>query len=163
MARKTPVDQKNLRDGTNGLQSRSPLRQQYENIKAKFPDGILLFRLGDFYETFDDDAVLLSRDLDITLTSKELGKADRVPLAGIPVSTLNSSISKLLDKGHKVAICEQMESDTKPGTLINREIVRIVTPGTILEEDLLPGRSNNFLVSLVEQANRVGLAYIDIS
>ena len=163
MARKTPVDQKNLRDGTNGLQSRSPLRQQYDNIKAKFPDGILLFRLGDFYETFDDDAVLLSRDLDITLTSKELGKADRVPLAGIPVSTLNSSISKLLDKGHKVAICEQMESDTKPGTLINREIVRIVTPGTILEEDLLPGRSNNFLVSLVEQANRVGLAYIDIS
>lgn len=161
MARKT--DKEDLRDGTKGLQSRSPLRQQYENIKAKFPDGILLFRLGDFYETFDDDAVLLSRDLDITLTSKELGKADRVPLAGIPVSTLNSSISKLLDKGHKVAICEQMESDTKPGTLINREIVRIVTPGTILEEDLLPGRSNNFLVSLVVQANRVGLACIDIS
>jgi len=158
MARKTDKE-----DGTKGLQSRSPLRQQYENIKAKFPDGILLFRLGDFYETFDDDAVLLSRDLDITLTSKELGKADRVPLAGIPVSTLNSSISKLLDKGHKVAICEQMESDTKPGTLINREIVRIVTPGTILEEDLLPGRSNNFLVSLAVQANRVGLAYIDIS
>jgi len=161
MARNT--DKENLRDGTKGLQSRSPLRQQYENIKAKFPDGILLFRLGDFYETFDDDAVLLSRDLDITLTSKELGKADRVPLAGIPVSTLNSSISKLLDKGHKVAICEQMESDTKSGTLINREIVRIVTPGTILEEDLLPGRSNNFLVSLVAQANKVGLAYIDIS
>ena len=136
MARKKSVNPKNASNRIIDLESRSPLRRQYENIKSKFPDGILLFRLGDFYETFDDDALLLSRDLDITLTSKELGKGDRVPLAGIPVSTLNSSITKLLDKGHRVAICEQMSVDTKPGSLIDREIVRIVTPGTVLEEDL---------------------------
>jgi len=145
------------------IDHRSPIRQQYEQLKQQFTDGILLFRLGDFYETFDDDAIVLSQELDIALTSKQLGKGDRVPLAGIPVNSLNVSVSKLLSKGHRVAICEQIDGAEKKSGLIHREIVRIVSPGTIIEEELLPGKDNNFLASVYMENGRAGLSYVDIS
>src|SRR5512136_2911762 len=109
----------------------TPIRQQYLRIKKQYPQAIVLFRLGDFYETFDEDAKVTSRELEITLTSREMGKGQRVPLAGIPYHALDNYLGKLIDKGYKVAICEQR---TPPGKgLVEREVIRVVTPGTVVE------------------------------
>ena len=141
----------------------SPLKQQYERIKAEFPDGILLFRLGDFYETFGKDAEIVSRDLGIALTSKELGRGYRVPLAGVPTHSLDASLAKLLEKGHRVAVCEQFGDPKTTKGILEREIIRVVTPGTVLQHDLLPESANNFLAAAVVNGPRAGLAYADIS
>ena len=141
----------------------SALKQQYERIKAEFPDGILLFRLGDFYETFGDDAEIVSRDLGIALTSKELGRGYRVPLAGVPTHSLDASLAKLLEKGHRVAVCEQFGDPKTTKGILEREIIRVVTPGTVLQHDLLPESANNFLAAVVVNGPRAGLAYADIS
>ncbi len=141
----------------------SPLKQQYERIKAEFPDGILLFRLGDFYETFGEDAEIVSRDLGIALTSKELGKGHRVPLAGVPTHSLDASLARLLEKGHRVAVCEQFGDPKTAKGILDREIIRVVTPGTVLQHDLLPESANNFLAALVIDGQRAGLSYADIS
>ena len=118
----------------------TPIRQQYIRIKRKHPEAVVLFRLGDFYETFDEDAKLASRELQIVLTSREMGKGHRVPMAGIPHHALDNYLARLINRGHKVAICEQV---TKPGEtkgLVQREVVRVVTPGTVVEprRSLLP-------------------------
>ena len=141
----------------------SALKQQYERIKAEFPDGILLFRLGDFYETFGKDAEIVSRDLGIALTSKELGRGYRVPLAGVPTHSLDASLAKLLEKGHRVAVCEQFGDPKTTKGILEREIIRVVTPGTVLQHDLLPESANNFLAAAVVNGPRAGLAYADIS
>lgn len=141
----------------------SPLKQQYERIKAEFPDGILLFRLGDFYETFGEDAEIVSRDLGIALTSKELGKGHRVPLAGVPTHSLDASLARLLEKGHRVAVCEQFGDPKTAKGILDREIIRVVTPGTVLQHDLLPESANNFLAALVIDGEHAGLSYADIS
>ncbi len=141
----------------------SPLKQQYERIKAEFPDGILLFRLGDFYETFGEDAEIVSRDLGIALTSKELGRGHRVPLAGVPTHSLDASLARLLEKGHRVAVCEQFGDPKTAKGILDREIIRVVTPGTVLQHDLLPESANNFLAALVIDGQRAGLSYADIS
>ena len=141
----------------------SPLKQQYERIKAEFPDGILLFRLGDFYETFGEDAEIVSRDLGIALTSKELGRGHRVPLAGVPTHSLDASVARLLEKGHRVAVCEQFGDPKTAKGILDREIIRVVTPGTVLQHDLLPESANNFLAALVIDGQRAGLSYADIS
>ena len=141
----------------------SALKQQYERIKAEFPDGILLFRLGDFYETFGKDAEIVSRDLGIALTSKELGRGYRVPLAGVPTHSLDASLAKLLEKGHRVAVCEQFGDPKTTKGILEREIIRVVTPGTVLQHDLLPESANNFLAAIVINGPRAGLAYADIS
>ena len=141
----------------------SSLKQQYERIKAEFSDGILLFRLGDFYETFGQDAEIVSRDLGITLTSKELGRGHRVPLAGVPTHSLDASLARLLQKGHRVAICEQFGDPKSTRGILDREIIRVVTPGTVLQHELLPGNTNNFLAAVVVQEQCAGLAYADIS
>ena len=141
----------------------SALKQQYERIKAEFPDGILLFRLGDFYETFGKDAEIVSRDLGIALTSKELGRGYRVPLAGVPTHSLDASLAKLLEKGHRVAVCEQFGDPKTTKGILEREIIRVVTPGTVLQHDLLPESANNFLAAAVINGPRAGLAYADIS
>ncbi len=141
----------------------SPLKRQYERIKAEIPDGILLFRLGDFYETFAEDAEVVARDLGIALTSKDLGGGHRVPLAGVPTHSLNSSIARLLEKGHRVAICEQFGDPKTSKGILDRQIVRLVTPGTVLQHDLLPGNANNFLAAAIVRDNRAGLAYADIT
>jgi DNA mismatch repair protein MutS len=141
----------------------TPIRRQYLRIKQKYPQAIVLFRLGDFYETFDEDAKLASRELEIVLTSREMGKGHRVPMAGIPYHALDNYLARLINRGYKVAICEQV---TKPGEtkgLVQREVVRLVTPGTVVEPSLLDSKSNNYLVSLVWGEEVVGLAYIDIT
>jgi DNA mismatch repair protein MutS len=141
----------------------TPIRQQYLRIKRKYPDAIVLFRLGDFYETFDEDAKLASRELDIVLTSREMGKGHRVPMAGIPYHALDNYLARLINRGYKVAICEQV---TKPGEtkgLVQREVVRLVTPGTVVEPSLLDSKRNNYLTSLVWGDDAVGLAYVDIT
>ena len=141
----------------------SPLKRQYERIKAEIPDGILLFRLGDFYETFGGDAEIVARDLGIALTSKDLGGGHRVPLAGVPTHSLDAAIARLLEKGHRVAICEQFGDPKATKGIMEREIVRLVTPGTVLQHDLLPGNTNNFLAAAVAVGDRAGLAYADIT
>jgi len=141
----------------------TPIRQQYLRIKRRYPEAIVFFRLGDFYETFDEDAKLASRELEIVLTSREMGKGQRVPMAGIPYHALDNYLARLINRGYKVAICEQM---TKPGEtkgLVQREVVRLVTPGTVVEPSLLDSKSNNYLVSLVLADDAAGIAYVDIT
>jgi DNA mismatch repair protein MutS len=141
----------------------TPIRRQYLKIKQKYPQAIVLFRLGDFYETFDEDAKLASRELEIVLTSRGMGKGHKVPMAGIPYHALDNYLARLINRGYKVAICEQV---TKPGEtkgLVEREVVRLVTPGTVVEPGLLESKANNYLVSLVWGEDGVGLAYVDIT
>ncbi len=140
----------------------TPMRQQYLRIKKQYPDTIVLFRLGDFYETFDDDARIVARVCDIVLTSRPVGKDQRVPLAGVPYHSVEGYIAKLLQAGHKVAIVEQIGEVPDRG-LVERDVVRVVTPGTVVESSLLDERRNNYLASLVFDGNRAGLAYTDIT
>ena len=144
----------------------TPIRRQYLKIKGEHPDAILLFRMGDFYETFDDDAVLAAKELEITLTSRSMGKGLRVPLAGVPANSLDTYLARLIKKGHKVAICEQTSDPATSKGLVDREVVRVVTPGTVIESALLDQKTNNYLaaVSVGSAAEeRVGLAYVDIT
>lgn len=141
----------------------TPVRRQYLNVKREHRDEILLFRMGDFYETFDDDARLLSRELEIALTSREFGKGQRVPLAGIPYHSLESSLARLIRKGYRVAICEQVSDPATSKGIVDREVVRVVTPGTIIEDALLEQKANNYLAALVVEADAVGLAWVDIT
>jgi DNA mismatch repair protein MutS len=139
----------------------TPLRRQYLRIKQRYPGAIVFFRLGDFYETFDDDAKTTSRELEITLTSREMGKGQRVPLAGIPYHALDNYLARLIGKGYKVAICEQL---TPPGKgLVERDVIRVVTPGTVVEPGLLADKNNNYLVSLVIDGEESGISYVDIT
>ncbi|MRR35655.1 DNA mismatch repair protein MutS, partial [bacterium] len=140
----------------------TPIRQQYLDIKRQHPDEILFFRLGDFYETFDQDAETVSRELDIVLTSRPIGNGVRAPLAGIPYHAVENYLSRLIEKGYHVAICEQMGDQPEKG-IFPRKVVRVVTPGTIVEPGLLPGDANNYLASLVLDDNRAGIAYVDIT
>jgi DNA mismatch repair protein MutS len=141
----------------------TPVRRQYLRIKKQYPEAIVLFRLGDFYETFDEDARITSRELEIVLTSREMGKGNKVPLAGIPYHALDSYLARLINRGYKVAICEQL---TRPGEtkgMLERDVVRLVTPGTVVEPSLLDSKSNNYLVSVVVGEGEVGLAFVDIT
>jgi DNA mismatch repair protein MutS len=126
----------------------SPARQQYLDIKRDYPNTILFFRLGDFYETFDEDAELTARELDIVLTSRSVGKGARVPLAGIPYHAVENYLARLIEKGYHVAICEQI-GDTPVKGIFPRKVIRVVTPGTVTEPALLPGDSNNYLASVI--------------
>jgi DNA mismatch repair protein MutS len=141
----------------------TPIRQQYLRIKRKYPEAIVLFRLGDFYETFDEDAKLASRELEIVLTSREMGKGHRVPMAGIPYHALDNYLARLINRGYKVAICEQVTRAGETRGLVQREVVRLVTPGTVVEPSLLDSKSNNYLVSVVLGEEAAGLAYVDIT
>jgi DNA mismatch repair protein MutS len=140
----------------------SPIRRQYGELKRRQPDAILLFRLGDFYETFEDDAHLAARVLDITLTSREMGRGERLPMAGIPVHAAEGYVARLIAAGHHVAIAEQIGVVPRNG-IVPREIVRVLTPGMLLESDLLVGGRANFLLSLVHERDAFGLAYVDVS
>ncbi len=140
----------------------TPMRKQYLEIKRRHPDAVVLFRLGDFYETFDDDAKLVAQVCDIVLTSRPVTKQQRVPMAGVPHHAVEGYIAKLINAGHKVAIADQVGSETSKG-LMPREVTRVITPGTILEPELLEEKRNNYLAALVVEENRVGLAYVDIT
>jgi DNA mismatch repair protein MutS len=139
----------------------TPLRRQYLQVKERYPEAIVLFRLGDFYETFDEDARIASRELDIVLTAREMGKGNKVPMAGIPHHALDNYLGRLIGRGYKVAICEQL---TPPGKgLVERDIVRVVTPGTVIEPTLLHAKANNYLVCVYGGKERAGIAYTDVS
>ncbi len=149
------------------MKGETPIRRQYLEIKKNHEDAILLFRLGDFYEAFDDDARLLSRELDIALTSKPMGKNMRVPLAGVPFHSLERHLATLISRGHRVAICEQTSTFPVKGDdgkkLIKREVTRVVTAGTVIEPQLLDSKTNNYLVSFISDGLTAGIAYADIT
>ena len=140
----------------------TPVRTQYLNIKKNYPNAILFFRLGDFYETFDNDAEITSRVLDIVLTSRKVSKNQRIPMAGIPYHAADNYVGKLIDKGYHVAICEQIGQHPQKG-LFPREVIRVITPGTVIERGLIKSDKNNFLLSIFSAENQIGLAFLDIS
>ena len=141
----------------------TPIRRQYLKIKEAYRQSILLFRMGDFYETFDDDARLVARELDITLTSRNLGKNLRVPMAGVPAHSVESYLARLVKKGHQVAICEQLSDPALSKGLVDRDVVRVVTPGTVFEDTLLDQRTNNYLAAVLVEGEQAALAYADIT
>ena len=141
----------------------TPVRRQYLRVKSAHPDSILLFRMGDFYEMFDSDAELAARELEIALTSRTMGKNVRIPMAGVPAHALDSYLARLIKKGHKVAICEQLTDPAKSRGLVERDVVRVVTPGTVFESSLLEQGANNYLAAVIEEGEQVGLAYVDIT
>ncbi len=140
----------------------TPIRQQYLEIKRQHPDAILFFRLGDFYETFDQDAETTSRELDLVLTSRPVARGTRVPMAGIPYHAVENYLARLIEKGYHVAICEQVGDQPVKG-LFPRQVVRVVTPGTIVEPGLLKGDRNNYLACIVQNDQHAALAYVDIT
>src|SRR5215510_5144175 len=140
----------------------TPIRQQYLEIKREYPNTILFFRLGDFYETFDEDAEITARELDIVLTSKPIGKGTRVPLAGIPYHAVENYLARLIEKGYHVAICEQIGEVPLKG-LFPRKVIRVVTPGTVTEPGLLPGDSNNYLASVILEEKTASISFADIT
>lgn len=141
----------------------TPMMQQYLDIKTKHQDAILFFRLGDFYEMFFEDALKASKILNITLTGRDAGQEERVPMCGVPYHAANSYISKLINEGLKVAICEQVSDPAKSPGLVEREVIRIITPGTLMEDSMLDAGSNNYIASVAIQGNAVGLSYADVS
>ncbi len=141
----------------------SPGRRQFLDFKAAYPDSLLLIRMGDFYEAFDEDAHTLSKVLGITLTSRESGAGGKAPLAGIPYHALDNHLGTLVAAGLKIAIAEQTSDPTKSKGLVERAVVRVVTPGTVIEPALLDQSTNNYLAALVSDGERAGLAYVDIS
>ena len=149
--------------GVAGVLDLTPAMRQYMDIKQKHQDCILFFRMGDFYEMFFEDAVTASKILEITLTSRNKGKEDSIPLCGFPYHAASSYIRKLIDKGFKVAICEQVEDPKQAKGVVKREVVRVVTPGLVLDSDNLDAKENNFLAALYLSDNRFGLAFLDIS
>ena len=147
----------------------TPLRKQYLDIKSEHPDCILFFRLGDFYETFDDDAKIASQELDLTLTQRGMNKDESIPMAGVPHHALENYISRLIERGYHVAVCDQISEPTGRG-IVDRAVTRVITPGTITEPELLAENKPNYLLCIVPignaetgQWNRAGIAYVDIS
>ncbi len=143
--------------------SLTPLFLQYFGLKDKHPGCLLLMRVGDFFESYGEDAVVLARDADIALTSKEAGGGQRLEMAGVPYFALDQYLRPLLEKGHRIAIAEQMEDARQAKGLVRREVVRILTAGTIMDPQMLDERNHNFLVALVELSGRVGIAAADVS
>jgi DNA mismatch repair protein MutS len=142
----------------------TPMMAQFLSIKEQYPDVLLLYRMGDFYETFFDDAKIASAELELTLTSREGGKGgERIPMAGVPHHSLETYLPRLIAKGYRVAICEQVEDPAEAKGLVKREVVRLVTPGTLLENAMLRDKLNNYLAAIAPSATGFGLAYCDIS
>ena len=141
----------------------SPMMQKYLETKEKYPDTILFYRLGDFYEMFFDDAILVSRELEITLTGKDCGLEKRAPMAGVPFHAAENYIAKLVAKGYKVAICEQLEDPKTTKGMVKRGVIKVVTPGTVVESNMLEERKNNYIMSIYKVGIYFGIAISDIS
>ncbi|MCS7025632.1 MAG: DNA mismatch repair protein MutS [Bryobacteraceae bacterium] len=141
----------------------TPLMRQYHALKQQVPDALLMFRLGDFYELFYEDAVIAARELEITLTSRNKEKGQAIPMCGVPYHAAESYLSKLIQKGYRVAICEQTEDPKFAKKLVKREIMRVVTPGTATEAGVLSAKENSYLAAVSPDGNRVGLAYVDVT
>ena len=141
----------------------SPLMQQYMRIKNEHKDAILFYHIGDFYEVFFDDALTASRELDLTLTGKQCGLEERAPMCGVPVHSYENYVAKLISKGYKVAICEQMEDPAAAKGLVKRDVVRVITPGTVIENSMLQDDRNNYIASVFVKGNAAGVCFADIS
>ncbi len=140
----------------------SPMMKHYLETKEKYPNTILFYRLGDFYELFFDDAILCSRELDLTLTGKDCGLEERAPMCGMPYHSVESYIAKLINNGHKVAICEQLSLPEKGKKIVERDVIRIITPGTVIDSAIL-NDSANYIACVYKQKNNIGFSYLDIS
>src|SRR5689334_24153525 len=141
----------------------TPLMRQYNAVKEQVSGALLLFRLGDFYELFYEDAVTAARELEITLTSRNKEKGAAIPMCGVPYHAAEGYIARLIQKGHRVAICDQMEDPRVAKKLVKRELTRIVTPGTATDAHLLRSHENNYLAAVAPNGSRVGLAHVDVS
>ena len=141
----------------------TPMFRQYQSVKRQYPDVLLLFRMGDFYELFFEDAEVAARELELTLTSREAGKGKRVPMCGVPYHAVQRYLARLIKKGYRAAICDQTEDPKYAKGLVRREVTRVVTPGTALEDEILDGGSNNYLVAVAREGERLGLAVADVS
>ncbi len=141
----------------------SPMMQQYLEIKKQHKDEILFYRIGDFYEMFFDDALTASRELDLTLTGKQCGMEERAPMCGVPFHSYEGYVARLIAKGYKVAICEQMEDPSKAKGLVKRDIIRVVTPGTVIESSMLQDDKNNYIASIFLKGNAAGICFADVS
>ncbi len=140
----------------------TPLRKQYLDIKSKHPDAVVFFQLGDFYEAFDDDAKTVANELDVVLTSRPVAKDQRIPMAGVPCHAVEGYVARLIEKGYRVAIAEQVDDTTSSG-LVVRQVTRVVTPGTVVEPALLEEKRPNYLAAVVTEDDRAGIAYVDIT
>jgi DNA mismatch repair protein MutS len=139
------------------------MMEQYFQIKQNYPDTLLFFRLGDFYEMFFDDAKTASKELELVLTGRDCGQEERAPMCGVPFHSADSYIAKLVSRGYKVAICEQVEDPATAKGIVKRDVVRIVTPGTVIESNMLDESKNNYLASVFLTDKNCGLAFIDVS
>ena len=145
------------------MKNLTPMMQQYMDIKERHKDSLLFYRLGDFYEMFFDDAKIASKELEITLTQRDCGLDEKAPMCGVPHHVADSYISKLVDRGYKVAIADQLEDPAQAKGIVKRDVVKIITPGTITDSNILDEKSNNFLVSIYFDNFGVGISYVDNS
>ncbi len=143
--------------------SLTPMLRQYQELKAQYPGALLMFRLGDFYELFFDDALVAARELEITLTSRELGKGRRVPMCGVPHHAATGYLARLVERGYRVAICDQVEDSRGARGLVRREVTRVVTPGTVMDAGILPDREHRYLAAVSGAPGRWGIAAADLS
>ncbi|MBQ3889660.1 MAG: DNA mismatch repair protein MutS, partial [Clostridia bacterium] len=141
----------------------SPMMEQYFEIKKQYPDTLLFFRLGDFYEMFFDDAKIASRELELVLTGRDCGQEERAPMCGVPFHSADSYIAKLVARGYKVAICEQLEDPALAKGIVKRDVIRIVTPGTVIESSMLDEGRHNYLGSVFVIGTFAGCAFVDVS
>ena len=141
----------------------SPMMQQYMQIHEKYVDCLLLFRLGDFYELFFEDAKTASRELELTLTGRDCGLEERAPMCGVPYHAVNTYVERLIEKGYKVAICEQLEDPALAKGLVERDVVRVITAGTVTDSSMLEEKSNNYLLCVYVKGKEIGLAFADVS
>ena len=145
------------------MENLSPMMKQYMEIKQQYKDTILLFRVGDFYEMFFEDAIIASRDLEITLTGKDCGMNERAPMCGVPFHSVDTYIAKLIEKGHKAAICEQLENPATTKGIVRRDVIRIITPGTVIENNMLDEKKNNYIMMIYKQGMFFGITICDIT
>jgi DNA mismatch repair protein MutS len=137
--------------------------EQYLQVKEQHQDCILFFRLGDFYEMFFEDARLASRELDIVLTGRDAGQEEKVPMCGIPYHSANNYIARLISRGYRIAVCEQVEDPKVAKGIVKREVTRIITPGTVMDDNILSESRNNYLAAVIVENDANALAYIDVS
>lgn len=158
MAKKTtPIEEKADKEKTY-----TPMMEHFLSVKKSHPNTILLYRMGDFYETFFEDAEIVSKELSIVLTARASDDG-KIPMAGVPHHALDNYLGKLINRGYKVTLCEQMEQPTPGKKLVRREVVRVITPGTLLENDYLSEKQNNYLAAVTKKGDAYGLAFVDIS
>jgi len=143
--------------------SMTPMMRQYLELKDKYSDCLLFFRLGDFYEMFFEDAKTAARELDLVLTGRDCGLSERAPMCGVPYHAVDNYISKLIEKGYKVAICEQVEDPALAKGLVERDVIRVITPGTVIEDRMLEEGQNNYIAAISIGDSVIGLAYADVS